>query len=87
MAKVFDYDNVPTVKVTGGQIKGYFYDGVHIFKGIPYARAKRFQMPVPVTPWDGVKRTAAYGYIAPLAGEIYLDDEIKVPHRHWVQNE
>lgn len=87
MAKVFDYDNVPTVRVTGGQIKGYFYDGVHIFKGVPYAQAKRFQMPEPVTPWDGVKRTAAYGYIAPLAGDIYLDDEIKVPHRHWVQSE
>lgn len=87
MIKTFDYDNVPSVKVSGGLIKGYFFDGVHIFKGVPYAQAARFQAPEPVTPWEGVKRVATYGYIAPLVGEIFIDNEVLTPHRHWIQNE
>ena len=43
MAKVFQYDEVPSVQTKSGLIKGYAFDGVHIFKGIPYAQARRFQ--------------------------------------------
>ena len=45
MAKVFNYDEVPAVSTKAGKVKGYEFDGVHIFKGIPYAQAGRFQMP------------------------------------------
>ena len=54
MGKIFDYDGVPVLHTTSGDLKGYFYDGVYIYKGIPYAYADRFQMPVP-SKWDGVK--------------------------------
>ena len=47
MGKIFDYDGVPVLHTTSGDLKGYFYDGVYIYKGIPYAYADRFQMPVP----------------------------------------
>ena len=53
MGKIFDYDGVPVLHTTSGDLKGYFYDGVYIYKGIPYAYADRFQMPVP-SKWDGV---------------------------------
>ena len=51
MGKIFDYDGVPVLHTTSGDLKGYFYDGVYIYKGIPYAYADRFQMPVP-SKWD-----------------------------------
>ena len=43
MGKIFDYDGVPVLHTTSGDLKGYFYDGVYIYKGIPYAYADRFQ--------------------------------------------
>ena len=43
--KAFRYDDVPVLETTSGKLKGYFYDGTYIFKGVPYAQAKRFQSP------------------------------------------
>ena len=65
MGKIFDYDGVPVLHTTSGDLKGYFYDGVYIYKGIPYAYADRFQMPVP-SKWDGVKDATNYGFVCPL---------------------
>lgn len=31
MGKIFDYDGVPVLHTTSGDLKGYFYDGV-LFK-------------------------------------------------------
>ena len=52
--KKFSYDDIPAVKTTAGYVKGYFYDGTYVFKGIPYAYADRFQMPIPPKKWQGV---------------------------------
>jgi para-nitrobenzyl esterase len=41
MGKIFDYDGVPVLHTTSGDLKGYFYDGVYIYKGIPYAYVSR----------------------------------------------
>ena len=54
MRKSFRYDDVPVLETTSGKLKGYFYDGTYIFKGVPYAYADRFQMPVH-SKWTGVK--------------------------------
>ena len=62
MRKSFRYDNVPVLETTSGKLKGYFYDGTYIFKGVPYAYADRFQMPVP-SKWTGVKDATSYGYV------------------------
>ena len=68
MGKIFDYDGVPVLHTTSGDLKGYFYDGVYIYKGIPYAYADRFQMPVP-SKWNGVKDATNYGFMpAPESG-------------------
>ena len=29
MGKIFDYDGVPVLHTTSGDLKGYFYDGVY----------------------------------------------------------
>ena len=43
--EIFNYDDVPVLETTGGKLKGYFYKGEYIFKGVPYAYADRFRMP------------------------------------------
>ena len=65
MAKTFRYDDVPVLQTTSGKLKGYFYDGEYIFKGVPYAHADRFQMPVPST-WEGDKDATSSGFVSPL---------------------
>ena len=86
MGKIFDYDGVPVLHTTSGDLKGYFYDGVYIYKGIPYAYADRFQMPVP-SKWDGVKDAANYGFVCPLQNQDTPNGELMVPHRYWPQDE
>lgn len=86
MAKVFEYDQVSPVKVTEGYIKGYYYDGTFIFKGIPYAQAKRFHRPKAFPHWEGIRTATAYGPVAP-AEQNHIEDELKTPHRYWIQNE
>ena len=87
MGKIFDYDGVPVLHTTSGDLKGYFYDGVYIYKGIPYAYADRFQMPVP-SKWDGVKDATNYGFVCPLQNQdTPPNGELMVPHRYWPQDE
>ena len=83
----FQYDDCPTVITEGGALHGYRYDGMHIFKGVPYAQAKRFQMPEPVTPWEGVKDACSYGYVCPLLTQDNPTMELMVPHRYWPMDE
>jgi len=87
MAKKFMIDEVPVVQTKAGKLRGYFYDGIYIFKGIPYAQAKRFQMPKEVTPWEGIKDATSYGYVCPLMQQDNPNAELMVPHRYWPMDE
>ncbi|MGN0977443.1 MAG: carboxylesterase/lipase family protein, partial [Faecousia sp.] len=86
MVKTFRYDDVPVLETTSGKLKGYFYDGEYIFKGIPYAHADRFQMPVP-SKWEGVKDATTYGFVCPLMMQDTPSAELLVPHRYWPMDE
>lgn len=86
MMKTFRYDDVPVLETTSGRLKGYFYDGQYIFKGIPYAHAGRFQMPVP-SRWKGVKDATSYGFVCPLMAQDTPSAELLVPHRYWPMDE
>ena len=64
-------DAGPTVKVTGGQVRGAMLDnGGAVFKGIPYAQPPvgefRWREPMPVRPWSGVRDATAF---APLCAQ------------------
>src|SRR5215470_19782577 len=54
-----------TIKVDGGQISGTTTDGVHSFKGIPFAAppvgSLRWKAPQPVVPWNGVRSADTFG--------------------------
>ena len=88
MEKQFRYDfQTAVVETDKGLVHGYEYDGMSIFKGIPYARSKRFHDPEPVEPWDGLREATGYGYVCPLLDEERLDSSLGAPHRIGVQNE
>lgn len=79
--------NAPIVETTKGKLRGYTFQGVHHFLGIRYARAKRFEMPVPVEPWEGVKDAVSYGMICPVLSEPQPTGEVMIPHRFWPSSE
>lgn len=86
MMKTFRYDDVPVLETTSGKLKGYFYDGQYIFKGVPYAQAGRFQVPSP-SRWEGVKDATSYGFVCPLMAQDTPSAELLVPHRYWPMDE
>lgn len=88
MERKFVYDEGTALVETGsGMVRGYFYDDAYIFKGIPYAKARRFHAPEPVEPWKGVLQATSYGYVCPLLDMPKPNGELLVPHRYWVMNE
>src|SRR5215472_12051715 len=64
-------DSSDTIKVDGGQISGTTTDGVHSFKGIPFAAppvgSLRWKAPQPVVPWNGVRACDTFGPECPQA--------------------
>lgn len=87
MSLEFKYDSIPAVQTTAGKVKGYRYDGIYTFKGIPYAYAKRFQMPVPCEPWEGILDVTSYGRVCPLMIPENPKGEMLVPHMYWPEDE
>ena len=57
------------------------------FKGIPYAKARRFHAPEPVERWDGILEATSYGYVCPLLELPKPYGELNIPHRYWIMNE
>jgi para-nitrobenzyl esterase len=59
------------VSLDTGRIRGTRADGVIRFLGVPYAAAptgdRRFQLPAPPAPWDGVRDATEPGSTAPQA--------------------
>jgi len=56
------------VQTRSGRVQGEESGGIHVFKGIPYARPPvgelRFRPPQPDEPWQGVREATAFGSIA-----------------------
>lgn len=87
MAYKFVCNDTTTVATAAGKIRGFLKDTTYVFQGIKYADAKRFQMPTPVKPWDGVKDALSYGYVCPLLSQEKPMGEYMVPHRYWPMDE
>ena len=80
-------EGVATVDTKEGKVRGYEHKGIQIFKGIPYAHAKRFHAPERVAHWDGELDCTSYGYVCPLLSMPKPNNELLVPHRYWVMDE
>jgi len=75
----------PIAATTHGRIRGYVDQGISVFKGIRYGSdtsVRRFQPPVPPSPWTGVLDTLEFGPTAPQprssGGGFFPRDEAKV---------
>lgn len=77
----------PLVQTDRGPVRGYHLDGVDVFKGIPYGRARRFCAARPPAPWARPLDATSYGCVCPLLNMARPMDELQVPHRYWVQDE
>lgn len=59
----------PQVAIDTGRVEGTADDGLHVFKGIPYAAPPvgelRWRAPQPVAKWSGVRQATAYGHDSP----------------------
>lgn len=87
MSKHFRYDDqTALVQTTGGLVHGYEYDGISIFKGIPYAKAKRFQDPEPIS-WKGIFEATGYGYACAVVDAAGLSKSMDFVERYTPQSE
>ena len=77
----------PVVDTKWGKLRGFVLDGIFTFQGIQYAKAKRFQMPEELEPWEGIKDATNYGCTSPTMGNPIPAGEILIPHRYWPENE
>ena len=80
-------DETAVVETTKGKVHGYAWNGMKIFKGIPYAKAERFHAPEPVNAWEGLKDATNYGFVCPLLDLGRPNGELNVPHRYWPMDE
>jgi len=67
----------PIVQTSLGKVEGTtdINKGVKEFKGIMFATANRFSMPIPVTRWIGVKDAKHFGSACPQAARYNLTEQ------------
>jgi para-nitrobenzyl esterase len=58
--------DVAVVQTNSGKVRGYIHKGTYTYKGIPYAKAKRFEAPQKPDSWEGIRSSMTYGPVAPL---------------------
>jgi para-nitrobenzyl esterase len=60
------------VLTKSGELQGLTHDGIHIFKGVPYAAPPtgtgRYMPPAKLTPWSGRRNAFSYGPNCPQGG-------------------
>ena len=60
--------NPTTVQTQKGALRGRIEDGLHVFRGVPFARPPigdlRWRRPQPLDTWDGVRDAAEFGPIS-----------------------
>lgn len=58
--------DVAVTQTNSGKVRGYITNGIVTYKGIPYAKANRFEKAVKPDAWEGVRSSTMYGPVAPL---------------------
>jgi len=77
----------PVVQTKAGKLRGYKLGSTYHFFGVKYAEVKRWQQPLPVEPWEGIKDALSYGYITYPSSPDSPNGDLLVPHRFWPKSE
>lgn len=77
----------PVVSTPDGKLRGLIVEDTYIFRGIRYAQAKRFHMPEPAAPWEGIRDAIIYGPVCPEIQTVQPSDNYTVPHVFYPQDE
>lgn len=83
---VSDFDS-PVAQTLYGKVRGIQKEGVYVFRGIPYGKARRFHMAEKPDPWTGVKDALVYGPEAPKIMAMIPSDQQLNPHYYAPQDE
>ena len=83
---VCTYDD-PVVQTKSGALRGLKTEGTYIFRGVPYAQARRFHFPTELEPWEGVREAFQFGYVSCELNTPVPHDQYPVPHFFYPQNE
>ncbi len=70
----------PVVDTQYGPVRGIKYDGIYAFKGIRYARAKRFRTPEPPQSWSEPAPCFSYDCQCPQINPFSQEAELLIPH-------
>lgn len=69
--------DVPRVAAPAGEVRGTATDGVHVFRGIPYARPPvddlRWRPTAPLPAWSGVREATEFGAACPQPASPFAD--------------
>lgn len=77
----------PIVTTDKGKIRGFLFNDIYQFRGVPYAKAKRFAVPEEISPFDGVKDMFNYGNVCNTMFPDSAAGDLMSPHRVWFQSE
>lgn len=76
-------ENVAVTNTDAGKVRGYVHNGIHTYKGIPYAQAARFMPPAKPKPWTSVRSSMTYGPVCPIVDPTTsVSDEIEFFFNH-----
>lgn len=77
----------PVVKTKYGRLRGMLREDVFIFRGIEYARAKRFHLPEEPECWEGIKTALQFGSVPDELSTRIPGDGFTEPHFWYPQSE
>ena len=87
MKNFYTNSDGPIVETKAGKVRGFVWDDSYCFFGMEYAHAGRFEQPVDVECWEGVKPALNYSYIAYPWQPDNPNGDLLVPHRFWPKSE
>ena len=88
MTHSFLFDRAAAVVDTAqGPVRGFLHDGLAVFRGVPYAQARRFHAPEPPAKREKIFEAGSYGFVCPLLEHERPNGELLVPHRYWPEDE
>ena len=86
-SKAISNPDYPVVNTKYGKLRGTWRDDCFVFKGIEYAKSKRFHLPTEPDKWEGIKDAVAYGPVPDEISTRIPGDSFTEPHFWYPQSE